>query len=110
MRIASLAKLTVIATPEPTEYNGKKSYKLTILQNGEAGSISCTEEAYKTVGPVNNQFVEIHAALEYNDTYKTLRVTGIRFPNAEVPDQKAAPSAASGATGASDAPPQKSGK
>lgn len=101
MRIASLAKMTVIATPEPTEYNGKKSYKLTILQNGEAGTISCTEEAYKSLGPVNNQFVEIHAALEYNSEYKTLRVTGIRFPNAEAPDQKAADSGASS---------QKSGK
>lgn len=81
-----MAKLTVIATPEPTEYNGRKSYKLTILQNGEAGSVPCTEDAYNMLGSVNNQFVDIHAALEYNDTYKSLRVTGIRFPNSDAPE------------------------
>lgn len=109
MRIASLAKLTVIATPEPTEYNGKKSYKLTILQNGEAGSISCTEESFKTLGPVNNQFVEVHAALEYNSEYKSLRVTGIRFPNTDVPSdaQNKAPDKTSGPA---PAPSEKSGK
>lgn len=102
MRIASLARLTVIATPEPTEYNGKKSYKLTILQNGEAGSISCTEDAYKTLAPVNNQFVDVNAALEYNDTYKTLRVTGVRYPHTEAPESATSPSpAASSGSGTS---------
>lgn len=78
MRIRSKAVLTIIATPEPSTINGKKYYRFAILSNGEAGNISCSEDAYNAVGHVSEgQFVPAIAELVYNDAYKSMSIASV---------------------------------
>lgn len=80
MRIRSKAVLTIIATPEPSNINGKNYYRFAILSNGEAGNISCSEDAYNAVGHVSEgQFVPVVAELVYNDAYKSMSIASVSF-------------------------------
>lgn len=75
MNIQSTAKAMVLAKNEKPSIDGKNTYyNLAIMVGGEAGNISCTEDAYKfaEIG------VENELALAYNDQYKTLRVLDAR--------------------------------
>lgn len=77
MKIQSTAKLQIIAKGEPTKSPDGKStyYKVTVLQGAEAGQLSVSEELYNLL-----RIGETTAlVLEYNDTYKSLRVVNIDY-------------------------------
>lgn len=78
MKIQSTAKLQVIAKGEPTKsLDGKSTYyKVTVLQGAEAGQLSVSEDLYNLlrVGETTS------LVLEYNDTYKSLKVVNIDYP------------------------------
>lgn len=70
MQILSNARMKVIAKNQRTGNDGKEYYNLAVLVEGQAGNISCTEEAFKGAFPdMDNNVV-----LAYNDQYKSLRI------------------------------------
>ncbi len=81
MKITSIANVTIVGRPDPTEMNGKRYYKVSFLCNGEAGTMSCTEDVYNKVGPIKDGgFVPAIATLVYNDKYQSMSITGLTFP------------------------------
>lgn len=59
-----------------TEGKNGKFYQISIDQDGEAGSLPMTEEAYKIIAPVFKKYNPCSLTCEYNDQYKYLRVIG----------------------------------
>lgn len=77
MRIQSSGKVLVLAKNEREGQNKQKYYNLAVLIGGEAGNLSCTEEAYNTaVAALVND-----AAYEYNDQYKSFRIISAQPEN-----------------------------
>ena len=58
--------------------DGKNYYQISIDQDGEAGSISLSEDAYKSIKDTFKKYVPYQLTVEYNDQYKSLRVVGIQ--------------------------------
>ena len=78
MRITTTAKITIIGRPDPTEMNGKRYFKLSFLCNGEAGTMSCTEDAYNIIGSIQDgQFVPVVASFVYNDKYNSMSINAV---------------------------------
>ena len=77
MKIQSSAKLQVIAKGDPTKsLDGKNTYyNITVLQGAEAGQLSVSEDIYNIL-KIGEQ---VSLVLEYNDQYKSLKVTGIDY-------------------------------
>ncbi len=74
MTITANARVLVISKNETPSRDGKTTYyNLAVMQNGQAGNISCTEEVYDRA--VEMKETEIN--LTYNDEYKSLRIIGI---------------------------------
>ncbi len=74
MTITANAKVLVISKNETPSRDGKTTYyNLAVMQNGQAGNISCTEEVYDRA--VEMKETEIN--LTYNDEYKSLRIIGV---------------------------------
>lgn len=70
MQILSNARLKVVARNQRTGNDGKNYFNLAVLVEGQAGNISCTEEAYKGACPdMDNDVV-----LAFNDQYKSIRI------------------------------------
>ena len=57
--------------------DGKKFYKMSIDQDGEAGSLSMSEEAYKMIAASFKKYSPVSLTCEFNDQYKTLRIIGV---------------------------------
>ncbi len=73
MTITANAKVLVISKNKTPSRDGKTTYyNLAVMQNGQAGNISCTEEVYDRVAEMK----ETEINLTYNDEYKSLRITG----------------------------------
>lgn len=66
------------------EYNNKPTYKLTIQQDVEAGTISCTKEVFNGVEPGKDYVLE---KLD-NDQYKSTQFTAIIRDLSAVPQQQ----------------------
>lgn len=74
MVITSNANVLVISRNETPSRDGKSTYyNLAVMQNGQAGNISCTEEVYDRAVEMK----ETEVSLTYNDEYKSLRIVGI---------------------------------
>lgn len=56
---------------------GKKFYQISIDQDGEAGVLPVTEEAYKNIAATFKKYTPVTLSCIYNDQYKSLRVSGI---------------------------------
>ncbi len=91
MTLTATAKMMVISKNERESRDGKtKYYNLAVVQDGQAGNISCTEEVYDLI---NELMKEVELQLTYNDEYKSLRITGISMalpapkPSGEKPKQ-----------------------
>lgn len=53
-------------------------YQVSIEQDGEAGSLSMTEDAFLSIKDHFKKFSPVTLTCEFNDQYKSLRVIGIR--------------------------------
>lgn len=95
MTVQSNGKVMVLAKNVREGSNRQMYYNLAILVDGQAGNISCTEEAY------NNAVtgMENGVVYAYNDQYKSFRIVEI-VPESSVPDNRPA-----NRPGASDAKP-----
>ena len=56
--------------------DGRKFYRMSIDQDGEAGNISMSEEAYKSIQNTFKKYSPVTLSCEYNDQYKTMRIVG----------------------------------
>ena len=75
MTLTFNAKMLVISKNENESRDGKSMYyNLAVVQNGQAGNISCTKEVYDLI---NELMREVELQLTYNDEYKSLRITGV---------------------------------
>lgn len=77
MNIQSNGVVTVLAKNERTGSNNQTYYNLAVLIGGEAGNLSCTEEAYNDAVP-NEENDVVYA---YNDQYKSMRIIQARLRN-----------------------------
>lgn len=57
--------------------DGKEYYQVSIDQEGEAGSLPLSEEAYKNNKDTFKKYIPYSFTCEYNDQYKTLRVVSM---------------------------------
>lgn len=57
--------------------DGKQYYQISIDQDGEAGSLPLSEEAYKNNKDTFKKYTPYNFSCEYNDQYKTLRVVSM---------------------------------
>ena len=57
--------------------DGKKFHQISIDQDGEAGVLPLTEEAYKISSATFKKYSPVTLSCEYNDQYKYLRVIGL---------------------------------
>ena len=55
----------------------RKFYQISIDQDGEAGTLPLSEEAYKNISPVFKKYSPVTLTCEYNDNYKTVRVLSV---------------------------------
>ncbi len=75
MTLTFNAKMLVISKNENQSRDGKSMYyNLAVVQDGQAGNISCTKEVYESILELMK---EAELLLTYNDEYKSLRITGI---------------------------------
>ncbi len=91
MTLTFNAKMLVISKNENESRDGKSMYyNLAVVQDGQAGNISCTKEVYESIPELMK---EAELLLTYNDEYKSLRITGISMalpapkPSGEKPKQ-----------------------
>lgn len=52
-------------------------YQISIDQDGEAGVLPLSEEAYKLASPTFKKYSPVNLTCEYNDQYKSLRVLSL---------------------------------
>lgn len=84
MKLESKAEVKVLALQEG-EYNNKPTYKVTIQQGVEAGTVSCSRDVFNAVQPGKDYIVVVL----YNDQYKTSQFTGVVSEVSAAPDMAA---------------------
>ena len=75
MKFGSQGIAIVLGTKEETMKDGGKYYKMAIEQDGEAGSISCTEEVFKTSVEKYKEYL-LHVI--YDDKYGRMRCINVQ--------------------------------
>lgn len=55
---------------------GNKFYQISVDQDGEAGTLPMTEEAYLNIEKTFNKYYPTELTCEFNDQYKSMRVVG----------------------------------
>lgn len=56
---------------------GQKFYRISIDQEGEAGALPLSDEAYKSIATTFKKYSPVVLNCVYNDQYKSLRVIGV---------------------------------
>lgn len=89
MKIVSSCKMEIMNKGTETSKDGKTTYyRLAVLQGMEAGKLGCSEDVYNHV----RKGEEYIFRTEYNDEYKSFRITGVdavpKPSNATVPPAK----------------------
>ena len=74
MKLTGRMKITVLAKEARlNETSGKTGHTLTVMQNSEAGSITCTKEVYDLVKPLHSyDFLGT-----YDDKYNYMKLTDV---------------------------------
>lgn len=64
---------------QPTNYDGKPGVRYQLLVKGEvdAGSLNCTEEAYKMAESIP-EFSKVFLMGDYSSDYRSFKVSGIK--------------------------------
>lgn len=66
-----------LSLKEESGKDGNKFYKVAIDQDGEAGTLSMTEDAYKSIVSSFQKYKPTSFTAEFNDSYKSLRVIAV---------------------------------
>ena len=74
MKTKVIINAVALSLKEDQGKDGGKFYKISIDQDGEAGTLSISEEAYKSLQPSFLKYKPITLTAEFNDQYKSLRV------------------------------------
>lgn len=77
MKTKVLMNVVGLSLKEEVGKEGNKFYKISIDQDGEAGTLSMTEEAYKSIAGTFAKYKPTTLTCEFNDQFKSLRVIGI---------------------------------
>lgn len=75
MKFGSQGIAIVLGLKEETMKDGGKYYKMAVEQDGEAGSISCSEDVFKT--PVE-KYKEYLLHVVYDDKYCRMRCINVQ--------------------------------
>lgn len=78
MKNKVLLNCIALSIKENEGKEGRKYYQISIDQDGEAGTISMTEEAYLNIKGVFKKYTPCSLTCEYNDQYRTLRVLHVK--------------------------------
>lgn len=73
MKIDMYATMTVLAT-EARTVNGNEYYSIAVLQNAQAGTVSCSKDVFDLV----ESMCEYEFELSYNSEYKSIKASRIR--------------------------------
>lgn len=76
MRVKLMISCIALSIKETVGNEGRKFYQMSIDQDGEAGNISMSEEAYKSIQNTFKKYSPVTLSCEYNDQYKTMRIVG----------------------------------
>lgn len=57
---------------------GRMFYQISIDQDGEAGTLPLTEDAFNIISGSFKRYAPVTLTCEYNDQYKSLRVIGVK--------------------------------
>lgn len=75
MKIEFVFNGSYLGAPAPKEYDGKKSYSVSVMVNGEVGSLKCEEHIHQRATDGEFAFgetVKCHAV--YNSDYRSLKI------------------------------------
>ena len=78
MRTKINFQAVALSIKETEGSEGRKFYQVSIDQDGEAGTLPLTEEAYHVISGSFKKYSPSVFTGEYNDQYKSLRITGIQ--------------------------------
>lgn len=74
MKLTEKMKITVLAKEAKlNETSGRTSYGLTVMQNSEAGSITCTKEVFEAIKPLHSY----DFLATYDDKYSYMKLTDV---------------------------------
>ncbi|TCL59972.1 hypothetical protein EDD76_103163 [Kineothrix alysoides] len=77
MKLSLNCGVMILAKNSRVGTNGNTYYNLAILQDSEAGTISCSKEVFESVDPMKPYGLQF----SYNDQYKSLSVSGVLLSN-----------------------------
>lgn len=77
MKLKTSLTVVGLSLKENEGKEGNKFYQISVDQDGEAGVLPMTEEAYKSIAGTFKKYVPTSLIVEYNDQYKNFRVIGI---------------------------------
>lgn len=77
MKLKMVISCIGLSIKESVGAEDKKFYKMSIDQDGEAGTIPMSEEAYKSISAVFKKYSPVTLSCEYNDQYKSMRILGV---------------------------------
>ena len=78
MKLKTTISVIGLSLKENESKDGRKFYQISVDQDGEAGSLPLSEDAYNSIKTTFKRFSPYDLITEYNDQYKSLRVTGIK--------------------------------
>ena len=67
-----------LSLKEQESKDGRKYYQISIDQDGEAGSLPMSEDAFLSCKNTFKKYSPCTLQCEFNDQYKTMRVIGIK--------------------------------
>ena len=78
MKIKSTLNAVGLNIKEEKGKDGNSFYKISIDQDGECGTLSISEDAYKLVEKTFRKYSPVTLTVEYNDQYKNMRVLAVK--------------------------------
>lgn len=78
MKIRSTLNAVGLNIKEEKGKDGNSFYKISVDQDGECGTLSMSEDAYKLVEKTFRKYSPVTLTVEYNDQYKNMRVLAVK--------------------------------
>ena len=77
MKTKVLFNCVGLSLKEEKGKDGQSFYKMSVDQDGEAGTFSMTEDAYKSIVGTFARYKPCSVTAEFNDQYKSMRIIGV---------------------------------
>ncbi len=77
MKVKGVISCIGLSIKSETGKDNNHFYKISIDQDGEAGTLPMSEDSYKLIENSFKKYSPTQLNVEYNDQYKSLRVIGI---------------------------------